>query len=518
MARLRQQNPFNYMTSEKINAEFENIVRYINSAELGDKTLSELLDVLFDPLTGEFDGPIEFMFDGSVGLQYRVGEYSDPTAGWVVIATPDEIRGAPGMDLGMIEGPLYYNRQDSVPNNGVTVVAYPGIDSATDDILVYLNGLLQPKVGVYNVDFTTKNVTFLTPFNGTMKLTMYCVRSAVSVAYVRSDQSAASGQTVFAFPNAPGDSILVYRNGILQQQGGAADYVVDPTADVIVFNSPTIAGDKMSFIIADNPSVTRVGGLMTTAVYAPTGLIPYSLLLVNDNQIPANKVNGLTLYLANGVVMVVSPTTPTSPNTKTLWINTSKSPNQLNFYDGATWISTSPESEVPPFDVTNANEYLRVNATGSAFEYGNIDFSSLIPKSQKGQANGVATLDASGFVPDGQIGPQRSYVSVPFQTVAIGTTTGLIFTGRFFMQAIRIEGISLVLSTGGTCDAQIAIDGSVVGPVFHLTTTKQDVVLSPMIQVDATTVSHEIGIWITNPVTSPGILRGCFSISTLVAE
>jgi hypothetical protein len=86
------------------------------------------------------------------------------------------------------------------------------------------------------------------------------------------------------------------------------------------------------------------------------------------------------------------------------------------------------------------------------------------------------------------------------------------------MQAIRIEGISLVLSTGGTCDAQIAIDGSVVGPVFHLTTTKQDVVLSPMIQVDATTVSHEIGIWITNPVTSPGILRGCFSISTLVAE
>jgi hypothetical protein len=518
MARLRQQNPFNYITSEKINAEFENVIRYINSAELGDKTISELLDVLFDPQTGEFDGPIEFMFDGSKGLMYRVGEYSDPTAGWIVIAQPEDIRGAPGMDLGMIEGPLYYNRQDTVPTNGQTIIAYPGIDSATDDIMVYLNGLLQPKAGVYTVDFVTERVTFLSAFNGTMKLTMMCVRSAVSVSYVRSDQVAASGQTVFAFPNAPDDAILVYRNGILQQPGGANDYIVDPTADVVIFHSGLIAGDKVTFIVADNPSVTRVGGLMTTDVYAPDGLIPYSMLVVNDNQIPANKVNGLTIYLANGVVMVVSPTTPTSPNTKTLWINTAKSPNQLNFYDGAHWISTSPESEVPPFDVTNANEYLRVNATGSAFEYGNVDLSSVIPKSQKGQANGVATLDASGQVPDGQIAPQRSYVSIPFQTVAIGTTSGLIFASRFYMQTIRIEGISLILATGGTCDAQIAVDGVVVGPVFHLTTTKQDVVLSPMIQVDASTVSHEIGIWITAPANTPGILRGCFAISTLVIE
>jgi hypothetical protein len=351
-----------------------------------------------------------------------------------------------------------------------------------------------------------------------MKLTMFCVRSAVSPSYTRSDQTAASGQTVFAFPNAPGDNILVYRNGILQQQGGAADYVVDPNADVIVFNAPTIAGDKMSFIIADNPSITRVGGLMTTDVYAPTGLIPYSLLLVNDAQIPASKVNGLTVYLANGVVMVVSPTTPPNPNTKTLWINTSKSPNQLNFYNGAVWISTSPESEIPSFDVTNANEYLRVNATGSAFEYGNVDLSSTIPKSSKGQPNGVATLDASGQIPDAQIAPQRSYMSLPFVTPAIAATTGLIFANRVYMQAIRIEGMSFLLATGGTCDAQIAVDGVVVGPVFHLTTTKQDVVLNPMIQIDATTVSHEVGIWITNPATSPGILRGCFAISTLVVE
>lgn len=518
MARLRQQNPYNYITSEKINAEFENVIRYINAAELGDKTLAELLDVLFDPLTGEFDGPIEFMFDGSKGLMYRVGEYDDPTAGWIIIATPAQMRGAPGSDLGMIEGPLYYHRQDSVPANGTTVVSYPGIDSATDDVLVYENGLLQPMVGVYSVDFISKNVTFFTPFNGTMKLTMYCVRSVVSPSYRRSDQIATSGQTVFAFPSAPGDNILVYRNGILQQEGGAYDYVVDTTADLVIFRVGMVAGDKLTFIIADNPSITRVGGLMTTDVYAPTGLIPWTVLVVNDGQIPSQKVAGLNSYITNGVTMIVSPTTPVGASTKNLWINTAKSPNQLNFYNGAVWISTSPESEIPPFDVSNANEYLRVNATGSAFEYGNVDLTSVIPKSQKGAPNGVATLDSSGQVPDGQIAPQRSYLSLPFVTPAIGTTTGLIFANRVYMQTIRIEGISFLLATGGTCDAQIAIDGSVVGPVFHLTTARQDVVLSPMIQVDARTISHEIGVWITNPVTTPGILRGCFAISTLVAE
>jgi hypothetical protein len=422
------------------------------------------------------------------------------------------------MDLGEIGGPLYYNRLDTIPGNGVTVISYPGIDSATDDILVYLNGLLQPMTGIYTADFVTKNVTFLTPFDGATKLTMFCVRASTSPAYRRSDQTATSGQTVFAFPNSVGDDILVYRNGILQQMGGAADYIVDPVAGTVTFNTPASAGDKMSFIIADNPSIVRVGGLMTTDKYAPTGMIPYSMLSVPDNAIPGSKVQGLTVVLANGVTMAVSPTTPVNPTTNMLWINTALMPNTLSFYDGTHWITTSPTSAIPPFDVTDANEFLQVNATGSGYQYANIDFSSLIPKSQKGQPNGVATLDSSGQIPDGQFAPQRSYVSMPFQTPNIGTTTGLIFAQRVWMQQVRIEGICFLLDSGGTCSAQITIDGSVVGPVFNLTTAKQDVVLNPMIQIDATVTSHEIGIWITNPAATPGVLRGAYAVSTLVAN
>ena len=72
MARLRQQNPQNYGSSSNINAEFENLTRYVNAGELGDKTIGELLAVLFNS-SGEFAGPIELRNDSSAGLQYRIG-------------------------------------------------------------------------------------------------------------------------------------------------------------------------------------------------------------------------------------------------------------------------------------------------------------------------------------------------------------------------------------------------------------------------------------------------------------
>ena len=42
MARLRQQHPQNYVSSGNIHTDFENIIRYLNTAEFGDKTIAEL--------------------------------------------------------------------------------------------------------------------------------------------------------------------------------------------------------------------------------------------------------------------------------------------------------------------------------------------------------------------------------------------------------------------------------------------------------------------------------------------
>ena len=72
MARLRQQHPQNYVNSGNIHTDFENLIRYINSAELGNKTIGELFGILFNE-EGVFRGPIQMRQDVNTGIQYRVG-------------------------------------------------------------------------------------------------------------------------------------------------------------------------------------------------------------------------------------------------------------------------------------------------------------------------------------------------------------------------------------------------------------------------------------------------------------
>ena len=103
MARLRQQYAQNYGSSSNINTEFENVVRYLNAAELGEKTVGELLATIFDN-SGAWIGPVELRKDSSAGLQYRVGTYSDTTSGWITIATLAELRG----ETGVVAGCLLY--------------------------------------------------------------------------------------------------------------------------------------------------------------------------------------------------------------------------------------------------------------------------------------------------------------------------------------------------------------------------------------------------------------------------
>ena len=103
MARIQQIHPGNYRSSGNIDDEFSSVIRYLVSGEKGDYTLGELLSVLFDD-TGTLKSPVEMRLDGSTNLQYRVGSYTDSTSGWITIAPASAISGAPGADLGTIEG------------------------------------------------------------------------------------------------------------------------------------------------------------------------------------------------------------------------------------------------------------------------------------------------------------------------------------------------------------------------------------------------------------------------------
>ena len=118
MARLRQQHPQNYVSSGNIHTDFENIIRYLNTAEFGDKTIAELLSVLFNE-SGTFQGPIEMRVDSVNGLQYRVGTYAGADDGWQDLITISSLRGPSGSNVGTVEGPFFFNRQDKLITAGV---------------------------------------------------------------------------------------------------------------------------------------------------------------------------------------------------------------------------------------------------------------------------------------------------------------------------------------------------------------------------------------------------------------
>lgn len=594
MARLRQQHPQNYVNSGNIHTDFENVIRYLNSAELGDKTVSELLRVIFDE-EGVFNGPIQMRVDTNEGLQYRVGQYADDSEGWYSLVDIGSLRGPAGQSVGNVEGPFFFNRKDTIIGSTVTAVnvtaagtgytsaglaitlgtpddpdgvqatatatlggangdeitaitivnagsgyaAAPTVtitggngsgatatatvgspnavipytfDPSTDEIVVYRNGILlydsiaSSAQYVKNSVAGTVTLQNLTPAIALGdKVSIYSIRSQAVTNYRRADELIAQTQQSVAFIHSTDEKLLVFRNGVLQQEGGSADYLASSSVGTITFldtSNPLTSGEIVTIITVENQSIKTVAGLMFEDEYTDaSGFIRYNKLSIQNNEIPQNKVSNLSTSLAGKANLVSQQSTPSAPVTGDLWLDTNLSPAILKFYDGTQWLETSPESSLPTFVQTNANEYVRVNGTGTGLEYGDIDFSALVPKTYMGAANGVATLDTGGKMPVNQLPETFSTQSIPFFSVwedsaaAIGNKT--YFVTRLWKQTIRIDGIAYKLNSG-SCTLQLSVDGTPVGNTYSVTTALQNDNLATVIEIDATVASKRLELVVTN--------------------
>lgn len=409
MARLRQQYPQNYGSTGNINTEFENIVRYLNSAELGDKTVAELLDILFDE-SGVFDGPIELRKDSSAGIQYRIGTYTDTETGWITLVSLAEITGADGSVVGEIGAPIFHGRADFIATASQTDFDYAHV--STDELLVYTDGVLKRSGGSY--DYTTNAsggtasagvVTFNSGLSVSTVVTVFKVRTTAITGYTRTDTVTTGTQSVFAFVHDDDTQLNVYKNGILQRSGGSYDYTNSATSNTVTFNVAVTTGNTVTILTVENVSSQSVTGIMLQAGFCDTttGLIDFAKITIDANEIPEGKVNSLTTNLGTKAKLSTAATTPLSPASGDLWHDTSSSPNKLKFYDGTQWLTTSPESSLPTFSGTNAGQALHVNGTGTALEYKAVDLTSVVAVSTKGVANGVASLDSSARIPEAQL-------------------------------------------------------------------------------------------------------------------
>lgn len=501
MARIRQQYPQNYVSSGNISAEFENILRYLNTAELGNKTVGELLRQLFND-AGEFSGPIEMRLDLSSGIQFRVGTYTNAEAGWVSIVPLDDLRGPAGLNVGQVEGPVFVGRADFEATSGQVDFDYA--HDETEDVLVFVNGLLQTAGS--SADYvadpdggSTGNggITFNSGLDAGDIVSAFRVRESLIAGYRRADYFTVNTQQVFAFEHEDDDRIQVYLNGLLLREGGAFDYTRQPAADTITLNTPIASGNAVSIIFAENSAARTLTGIMMEENYADpeTGLIRLDRIGLPDNGVAQAKVDGLSSALSARKRLFVSSTTPSDADTGDLWLDTAITPNQLKFFDGVNWLRTAPESSLPTFSESDAGRVVRVNNTGTGLEFANVDLSSTLKVTQRGAASGVAPLDSSGRLP-GQYLPQVLASNSLYRHVETPDDQEYVVQ-RIYRQKLRIDAIALSTTTG-SCSVQVTVGGVAVGSTFTANSTGNETVLGNPIEVDAESASREIGFEVSN--------------------
>ncbi len=500
MARVRQQYPQNYGSSGNINTEFENLFRYLNAAELGNNTIGELMRVLFDD-NGEFIGPIELRRT-SQSLEYRVGQYDKEDDGWIALATVEELRGRPGVDAGTVGAPVITGRADYIATASQTVFAFA--HDADDDLLVYKNGLLQVKPTDYTNSPTADTVTFATGQTVDTKVSIFRVRAPLIAGYRRTDTTTITTQQVFAFEHNEDDKLQVYKNGVLLREGGSYDYTRQPLNSTITLNTPVASGNTITIVFAENSAARTLTGLMLEEefVHLDSGLIKLSAIKIDDGALAQAKVANLTSTLATKAKLTISATSPVSPVTGDMWLDTSVAPNQLKFYDGTQWLRTSPESSLPTFGTSDAGKFVKVNNTGTGLQYASVDLSSVIPVTARGAANGVASLDAGGRLPFSQLPLILSSDSLyDFQATPANSTYKIT---RIYRQKIRIDGIALATTTG-SCTIQVAIDGVGVGPTYTANAVGLNQIIASPIEVDASVSAKSIGYIITSNSSSANL-------------
>jgi len=487
MARLKILYPNNHTSSGNIGADIENIVRYVNSAELGDNTLSELMKKLFNT-EGTVTGVVEIRNDNTNGLQYRVGTYTDTNTGWINLATTAELRGASGVDVGTIGAPIFSGRLDFTATSGQTVFSYSHI--STDAILVYKNGALQATATI-TASTSANTVTLGSAASAGDVISIFKVQSANTSGFSRTDVTSNANQAVFPYVHTASQTIMIYRNGVMQREGSSNDYTTNPASSTVTFTSALSAGDIISLLRVEDVSSVKVSGLMTEDEFTDAnGFIPYSKLAIADAGIPQAKIADLAATLANRGRVYVSASTPAGVNAGDFWVDTSASPNVLKFYNGTGWLLTSPDTGIPAFTSANALQQLRVNSTGGGLEFAAVDVSALIPQTYIGAASGVAALDAQGLLPVAQlptIFATRSFYFSKDGSIADGDFT----VTRAFKQTVRIDAIA-VKTTSGTCNVRLKLGGTPAGDTIAASSTLTEQNLSSSITVDATTLSKKI--------------------------
>jgi hypothetical protein len=505
MSRLRQYFANRYTSSEATNSEFENVIRYLNSAEIGNYTVGELLLKLFDD-SGNVDVGLGLRYNPATGVEFMTDA---TTQNWTLLVSADDIRGTSGLNVGTIEAPLFSNRVDATA--GVSQTVYPYVASGTNpDVLVWVNGVMKAAADyLYSAGASTVTLT-VAPATSAL-VSIATIRTNPAVSLRRVDLVAASGQVTFPFPHTVTEELVVYRNGILQREGGGFDYIKSPGTGTITMTTSQTLGNIITIICISNSAIRDVAGLMLEDKYATNGLINMAAINMPDASLTQAKVNGLVAALGTKAKITVSGSAPLTPATGDLWVNTSYAVPTLLFYDGIRWLSSSPNGMIPLPLPANALQFLRLNSTATALEYSPFDTTGLVQLSQVGAANGVAALNSLGKVPSSNIPDfaQRSPI--------IGRISGAVVNGSYVVGHIAgnihaFDSLTAKL-TSGTATLQLQVGGVTIGATLGATLTSTKLAITSTAS-DATSVVKDVVLVVTGAATPVDLTYNIGSLIT----
>lgn len=469
MARIRQLYPSRYSSTEATSAEFENIIRYLRSGEIGNRTIAELLRQLFNS-EGNLDVGLEIRFDADEGLQYRLGGDDQE---WLTIVEPEVLRGEAGEYVGEIGDALMFNRADYQGDGTTTVFNYSFSESEADT-LVYRNGLLQSPNG-YVLDEINNTITIYPALSDSESITVFQIRKTELNGYTRTEITAAQNQYIVPFKFNAEDEIFVYRNGILYKEGESDDYILNASTSTITFITPMASGDVVTIIRLQGGGLRAVGGLLMEDNYCRNGKILYDKVLIEEQEISPDKVQGLEELMLRSKQVFVQDVEPVETDeveiiSGDLWIKTGQPISVLYFYDGLRWVSTAPDGSVPAINKGDELRYLRVNSAGSALEFAAVDLSSCVKKDDIGNPLGIASLDENGQISSDLIKDYYGYSPLNYRNEGTIVKDAVLTLGYIANIQAYLDRMTISLDAG-TATVQLSVGDSAVGATTDISTT-----------------------------------------------
>jgi hypothetical protein len=233
-----------------------NLDTYMEEVERGGRTLGDMMDDLFDPLTGDFNtGTFQFRYDETTEeIQYRIGASTSAVAQWKTITTFFDIRGL--FDSTANPATVYYNF-DLVQVQDLVTGGPSAGSNANDLYIVYgLNGYTTGITFADEAAFIASSHTQkLVDVSGTLSGLTFDPRKLFDTdTDTKIEVEASSDDDQIIFTTKGTRRMVITSDGYFEYYTDETDPVTSAVTNVLAFRFPITKPNRNDVLLATDDS------------------------------------------------------------------------------------------------------------------------------------------------------------------------------------------------------------------------------------------------------------------------